>query len=228
MQSKFVYAIFALVVIAVTVTVSWELGHILVQQSQETLFGVILALLAAAGVSSIAVVATYSKLYTSRQQCRMLLRDLAFERKEYANFRTDAQAQIRTLRAKLRSETESAQHAAAGAREQVQSIHGVNVSRTGFTADYTSRVQAPYMHAETDTPLNPVNIAVAATLLDYSASAESSVTVPCTPVTDSSNTPTVIETPACLDTSSYNSGDSSYCDSGGSSYCDSGSSNTGD
>ena len=219
MQSKFVYAIFALVLIAVTVTVSWELGHFLVQQSQETMFGVILALLAAAGVSSIAVVATYSKLYTSRQQCLMLLRDLAFERKEHANFRTDAQAQIRNLRAKLRSETESAQHAAAGAREQVQTS-APRITRESYVADYTSRVQAPPMHTEMVTPLNPVNVAVAATLLDYSASAESSVPVSCTPVTDSSNTPTVIETSACLDTSSYNSG--------GSSYCDSGSSNTGD
>ena len=226
MQSKFVYAIFALVLIAVTVTVSWELGHFLVQQSQETLFGVILALLAAAaGVSSIAVVATYSKLYTIRQQCLMLLRDLAFERKEHANFRTDAQAQIRTLRAKLRSETESAQHAAAGAREQVQTS-APRITRESYVADYTSQVQAPSRHTETVTPLNPVNVAVAATLLDYSASAESSVPVSCAPVT--LNTPTVIETSACSDTSSYNSGGSYYCDSGGSSYCDSGSSNTGD
>lgn len=216
MQSKF-YAIFALVLIAVTVTVSWELGHFLVQQSQETMFGVILALLAAAGVSSIAVGATYSKLRTSRQQCLMLLRDLAIERKEHANFRTDAQAQIRTLRAKLRSETESAQHAAAGAREQVQTI-APRITRESYVADYTSRVQAPSMHTETVTPLNPVNVAVAATLLDYSASAEPSGPVSCAPVT--LNTPTVIETSACSDTSSYNSG--------GSSYCDSGSSNTGD
>ena len=217
MQSKFVYAIFALVLIAVTVTVSWELGHFLVQQSQETLFGVILALLAAAaGVSSIAVVATYSKLYTIRQQCLMLLRDLAFERKEHANFRTDAQAQIRTLRAKLRSETESAQHAAAGAREQVQTS-APRITRESYVADYTSQVQAthqPQPQQETAPTLNPVTVAVATTLLDFSVDTAGAHQV-CEPVT--TYTSPIATSSHAAECSTFSGGDSgSACDSGSS------------
>lgn len=213
-KSGFGYGVFGLAIILIVSAVGIPAASLLWQQSQETMCCVILALMALA--FAVAVGTLYSKLFTSRQQGIMLLRDLAFERKEHANFRTDAQAQIRTLRAKLRSETESAQHAAAGAREQVQTI-APRITRESYVADYTLRVQAPSSHTETVTPLNPVNVAVAATLLDYSASAEASVPVSCAPVT--LNTPTV-ETSACSDTSSYNSG--------GSSYCDSGSSNTGD
>ena len=219
MQSKF-YAIFALVLIAVTVTVSWELGHFLVQQSQETMFGVILALLAAAGVSSIAVGATYSKLRTSRQQCLMLLRDLAFERREHATFRTEAQAQIRTLRAKLRAETDSAQQAAAGARDRIQSIHGL--PRAGFTADYTSLVSAthqPQPQQETAATLNPVTVAVATTLLDFSVDTAGAHQV-CEPVT--TYTSPIATSSHAAECSTFSSGG----DSG--SACDSGSSCSGD
>ena len=216
--SGFGYFVFGLAIILIVIAVGIPAANMLWQHSQNVLFGAVLFLLTLAFA---AVGTLYSKLYTSRQQCLMLLRDLAFERKEYATFRTDAQAQIRTLRAKLRAETESTQQSAAGARDRIQSIHGLH--RAGFTADYTSLVQATQQQQrqqQQDTStLNPVTVAVATTLLDFSVDTAGSHQV-CEPVTKYTS-PTVTSSHAA-ECSTYSSGG----DSG--SACDSGSSCSGD
>ena len=220
-KSGFGYGVFGLAIILIVSAVGIPAASVLWQHSQNVLFLTVLFLLALAFAGAVAVGTLYSKLYTSRQQCLMLLRDLAFERREHATFRTEAQAQIRTLRAKLRAETESAQQAAAGARDRIQSIHGLH--RAGFTADYTSLVQAthqsqPQQQQDTST-LNPVTVAVATTLLDFSVDTAGAHQV-CEPVT--TYTSPIATSSHAAECSTFSSGG----DSG--SACDSGSSCSGD
>lgn len=219
-KSGFGYVVFGLVIILLSSAVGIPAANMLWQQSQNVLFLTVLFLLALAFAGAVAVGTLYSKLYTSRQQCLMLLRDLAFERREHATFRTDAQAQIRTLRAKLRAETESAQQSAAGARDRIQSIHGLH--RAGFTADYTSLVQtAQQQQQQQETAiLNPVTVAVATTLLDFSVDTAGSHQV-CEPVT--TYTPPTVTSSHAAECSTFSSGG----DSGGGA-CDSGSGCSGD
>ena len=214
-KSGFGYGVFGLATILIVSAVGIPAASLLWQHSQNVLFLTVLFLLALAFAGAVAVGTLYSKLYTSRQQCLMLLRDLAFERREHATFRTDAQAQIRTLRAKLRAETESAQQAAAGARDRIQSIHGLH--RAGFTADYTSLVQAthqPQPQQETAPTLNPVTVAVATTLLDFSVDTAGAHQV-CEPV--STYTSPIATSSHAAECSTFSGGDSgSACDSGSS------------